>query len=332
MDISNDSLAILLICSDLSLRNTDNMVKPLSALQWSKLSECLEGNGLTPGSLFDISCESIRNKLCLVDTEIDRIDRLLSRAGQVSMELTALNNKGIFVLTIADDMYPSRLIEKLKKHAPPLLYYAGDLQLLKKKGISIVGSRNIDEAALRFTEQLSKRCANDGLNVVSGGARGVDSIAENTANMMGGTSIIVLADDMDRKIRNKEIREAILEKRSLILSPFRPDMPFQTYAAMERNKYIYALSDFAVVVSSDYNKGGTWAGANENIRGNWTPLFVRKSDNMPQGNAKLLMEDDVKAISEEAIFSNTSIYDWFKEKSSMNGIESNAQQLSLFSL
>lgn len=116
-----------------------------------------------PSALFDVSSESVKRKLNLSDDEVARIERLLSRSGQFGIELSALNDNGIFTLTRFDKEYPASFKNKLKKLAPPILYYAGNLSLLNNKGISIVGSRDIDEAALKFTEQLSRRCTNDGL-------------------------------------------------------------------------------------------------------------------------------------------------------------------------
>ena len=335
MNISNDSYAMLLLCSDLALRNIDSEVKAYTVSQWSNLAERLIQNKLTPKALFDVSSEDIKKTLYLSDEESVRIEKLLSRAGQFGIELSALNEKGIFTLTRSDSDYPAALKNKLKRLAPPILYYAGNLSLLSNKGVAIVGSRDIDEAALRFTEKLSRRCTNDGLNIVSGGARGVDSIAENVANQSDGTTVIFVADSLEKKIRQKETREAIMRKQSIILSSFRPDMPFQTYAAMERNKYVYALSDFVVIISSDYNKGGTWAGATENLKRGWVPMFVRKEDGMPKGNINLLKNENVYPITQEILDNeNINIFDWVTSKVKKSDEEDviKPQQISLFDL
>lgn len=335
MNISNDSYAMLLLCSDLALRNKDNVVKAYTVSQWSNLAERLIQNKLTPKALFDVSTEDIKRALYLSDEESARIEKLLSRAGQFGIELSALNEKGIFTLTRSDSGYPAALKNKLKKMAPPILYYAGNLSLLSNKGAAIVGSRDIDETALRFTEKLSRRCTNDGLNIVSGGARGVDSIAENVANKSDGTTVIFVADSLEKKIRQKDTREAIMRKQSIILSSYRPDMPFQTYAAMERNKYVYALSDFVVIISSDYNKGGTWAGATENLKRGWVPMFVRKEDEIPQGNINLLKNENVYPITQEILDNkNIKIFDWVTSQVKKSDEEEvfKPQQISIFDL
>jgi predicted Rossmann fold nucleotide-binding protein DprA/Smf involved in DNA uptake len=57
---------------------------------------------------------------------------------------------------------------------------------------------------------------------------------------------------------------------------------------MGRNRLIYTLSDYAIVVASSANKGGTWSGALENMKNEWVPLFVVSYEDMPEGNQLLL--------------------------------------------
>jgi predicted Rossmann fold nucleotide-binding protein DprA/Smf involved in DNA uptake len=63
---------------------------------------------------------------------------------------------------------------------------------------------------------------------------------------------------------------------------------------MERNKYIYAQSKCAIVIESSYNKGGTWAGATENLKNNWVRLYVKESNNPNSGNPKLIEQGATK--------------------------------------
>ena len=59
---------------------------------------------------------------------------------------------------------------------------------------------------------------------------------------------------------------------------------------MGRNKLIYTLSDYAIVVASDAEKGGTWAGATEAMRAKWLPVFVLNHSAMSDGNKLLLQK------------------------------------------
>ena len=128
-----------------------------------------------------------------------------------------------------------------------------------------------------------------GGRVVSGGARGVDQIAMLSALEAGAVAVGIVADSLLRRSTERSAREWIADGRLLLLSPFRPDAPFDVGTAMGRNKLIYAMSDCVLVVSADHGKGGTWAGAKEELaRPGRVPVFVRVSGSVPPGNSKLL--------------------------------------------
>ncbi len=103
-------------------------------------------------------------------------------------------------------------------------------------------------------------------SIVSGGARGVDSTAAETIMQNSGVAIEYIADSLSRKIKDKDVLRRIRDERLLILSAAIPTSGFNVGMAMQRNKYIYSQSLGTVVIKSDYNKGGTWAGAVENLK------------------------------------------------------------------
>jgi predicted Rossmann fold nucleotide-binding protein DprA/Smf involved in DNA uptake len=76
----------------------------------------------------------------------------------------------------------------------------------------------------------------------------------------------------------------------VLLTPYAPTAGFSVGAAMGRNKVIYGLADFALVVSSDFQTGGTWAGAVEALKAGWCPVFAREGANVPKGNQELLKQ------------------------------------------
>ena len=154
--------------------------------------------------------------------------------------------------------------------------------------IGVVGSRNIDEYGLEFTKKISEKIVRDNYSLVSGGAKGVDGVAQEEVLKNGGKVVAFIADSLINKIKKKDVREAIIKNKLLILSSINPKSGFTVYSAMDRNKYIYALSEMTVAVSSDYNKGGTWAGATENLKNDWVPLLVRNDSTVPKGNLELI--------------------------------------------
>lgn len=74
-----------------------------------------------------------------------------------------------------------------------------------------------------------------------------------------------MADSLERAALNREHRNLLMDERLVLISPCDPSAGFNVGHAMQRNKLIYALADAALVVSSDYEKGGTWAGAVEQL-------------------------------------------------------------------
>ena len=94
----------------------------------------------------------------------------------------------------------------------------------------------------------------------------------------------VLADGLEKAAMLREHREALRDGRLVLISPYDPAARFQVGHAMQRNKLIYALSDAALVVNSDFGKGGTWAGATEQLdKLKLVPVYVRADGEMGKG-------------------------------------------------
>lgn len=252
--------------------------------------------------------------------EIERIKKLVSRGGAVAFEIDDMSNKGIEVITLFDADYPVLLKRKLKRKAPPILFYAGDIDLANKIGVAVVGSRDVDQAGIEFTRELVSRAAEEKLVIYSGGAKGVDTISEITAIENGSAVVSFIADSLTAKIKRKEVLKNILQQKLLLISDVKPDAGFSVARAMNRNKYIYAAAYGAFVISSDYNKGGTWAGAIENIKNNWTKEFVWNHKEY-SGNLKLIEKG---AIPYE--LSDVKIYDLITKR------ENNYDQINIFNL
>jgi predicted Rossmann fold nucleotide-binding protein DprA/Smf involved in DNA uptake len=86
-----------------------------------------------------------------------------------------------------------------------------------------------------------------------------------------GIAFGALADSLERTARQADVREFVSDGKLILLTPYAPTAGFSVGAAMGRNKLIYGLGEFAIVVSSDHETGGTWAGAVEALKANWCP-------------------------------------------------------------
>jgi predicted Rossmann fold nucleotide-binding protein DprA/Smf involved in DNA uptake len=282
---------MLLLCSSLALppHAAETDLSPLKLSEWNQLERKLrESSFKTPAALQGRSAEELAKALAIPTDEAERINRLLEFAEPLSAELQSLFERGLWVVTRVDELYPAKLRDTLKHQAPTILFGAGDIRLLQRAGVAVVGSRNIDEAGAVFAREVGTKAVAAKLPVVSGGARGTDRIAMQAALEADGLAFGALADSLERTARQPDVREFISDGKLVLLTPYAPTAGFSVGAAMGRNKLIYGLAEFAVVVSSDHQTGGTWAGAVEALKADWCPVLVRDGDNVPKGNKELL--------------------------------------------
>lgn len=332
ISFTNDAHALIMACSYVGL-NPKGDLSPLTLKEWNTLAAKLVQSQLkTPGAMLGLSGETLQSELGLSLDEAQRLAALLERGAATAFELENLMNAGIRLVTRADEQYPLRLKEKLKAQAPPVLFYAGPLALTQHEGIAIVGSRAVDDAGAKFTAKLAELCAQQRLSVISGGAKGVDIVSMKTVLENGGKCVGAMSDSLAKKIREREAREYLFEERLLLLSPFHPNAPFHVANAMSRNKLIYGLADYAVVVASDLDKGGTWAGATENLRKGYAPMLVRNDAEAPAGNHALLEKGVAPLAASELEQRDLDLCELFAAKVFLEkkSVAAPAQQLGLF--
>jgi Predicted Rossmann fold nucleotide-binding protein involved in DNA uptake len=308
--LSPDAPAIILLCSSVVTDRVAGTTRPLGPRTWAKLSERLARQSFRgPQDLIGLTADEIDRSLDVGGEEAARYARLLERGGQLAFELDRLRSRGIWVVTIADEAYPARLVERLGSDTPPVLFGSGEAAGLDRGGIAIVGSRDPDAAAVEFTERLAGAAARGGTSVVSGGARGIDVTAMRAAAVANGSVVGVLPEGVERRLREGETRAAVASGRAVLVSPYHPGAAFSAGAAMGRNKIIYGLSDLAVVVSSAAGSGGTWTGALEALDGGWVPLLIRDGPGVPDGNRVLIAKGGVPFPVEALAGDTVSVVD-----------------------
>ncbi|UCH58655.1 MAG: DNA-protecting protein DprA [Anaerolineales bacterium] len=315
MQLKTDTQAMVMLCSRLGF-STETDVKTYTLRDWNPLAQKLADAGMRPGDLLGNNAIDIKNKLDVSLEEAERIAFLLERGTTLAIEIERLSSLGIWVLSRADEDYPTRYRRRLKNSAPLIIFGSGDKQLPGQPGLAIVGSRDVDEEAQIFAEEIGNACAYAGLIVYSGGARGIDTHSMKSALDGRGHSVGILAHSLEKVIRDNDYRSALEKGTLALLTPYLPNASFSIGGAMGRNKLIYTLADYALVISSDFNKGGTWAGATEALRIGWIPLFVMESLNMPIGNTKLLEKGAVAMPNPLPMKDIKEFGDWLEEKSS----------------
>jgi len=288
LTLSEDAKAILLLCGIFG-DSKSNVDKPLSLSEYNRLVVWLTKQKYRPADMMTGAALDALKEENPSDIDQSRCERLLARGAAMAFALERWTNKGVWVVCRSDTDYPRRLREHLKIQAPPILYGIGEKRLLDDGGLAVVGSRNVDHYGSDFAIEVSKNAAMQGICIISGGARGIDQIAMGAALAKGGTAVGVMVDSLLKTSLLQEVREAIRDQRLTLVSPYYPEAGWNVGNAMGRNKHIYALSDYALVVIADYQKGGTWEGAVEELRrDNHVPVFVRLHNNVPKGNQELI--------------------------------------------
>jgi DNA processing protein len=163
-----------------------------------------------------------------------------------------------------------------KKNGNLRIYYAGDLSLLARPCVSIVGTRKVSEAGITATDWLTRKLVAAGIVVVSGLAYGVDTVAHTAAIAEGGKTIAVIGTPLDKASpsENAPLQEKIYREHLLISQFQKGNKTFPAHFPV-RNRLMAALSDATVVMEAT-DKSGTLHQAAECTKlGRW--LFIAKS-------------------------------------------------------
>lgn len=220
--------------------------------------------------------------------DAERILRLLSDEELLDQYLRKAAKFGCIPLTRLTPGYPRRLLEALGDDAPGCIWARGDLSLLERPGVALVGSRDLRPQNEAFARQAGLQAATQGLNLISGNARGADKTAQNAALAANGGVISILADRLTDHVPTRNV---------LYLSEEGFDLEFSAQRALSRNRCIHVLGIAAIAAQCSLRSGGTWDGSVKNLRFGWSPLYVfddgsESADLLEQmGAVKLGMED-----------------------------------------
>jgi DNA processing protein len=159
-----------------------------------------------------------------------------------------------FIVTLADETYPRPLLEI--SDPPPLLYARGQLALLQRSALAIVGSRNATAQGERNAEEIAKALSGAGLTVVSGLALGIDAAAHRGGLAAQGSTIAVLGTGIDLVYpqRNATLAAQVAE-HGLLLSEFPLGTPAAAHNFPRRNRLISGLARGCLVIEAALASG-----------------------------------------------------------------------------
>lgn len=281
--LSPNTKAILLLTAPLITGRGKKSGDLLTPGEYKKLAKHLIGLGAKPADFLTPAADQLLGD-CHRVIDKARLERLLGRGFLLSQAIERWHARAIWVVSRADGTYPQKLKARLREDSPAVLYGCGNRKILDSGGLAVVGSRNVDDALIEYTERVGRLVAAARCTLVSGGARGIDQAAMRGALEGGGTVTGVLADSLEKTAMQREHRNMLLEDQLVLLSPYDPSAGFNVGHAMQRNKLIYALADAALVVNAESGKGGTWAGAVEQLdKLRLVPIYIRPNGVIGEG-------------------------------------------------
>jgi len=176
----------------------------------------------------------------------------LSTVADAEREIAQVEKLGARWLVLGEGLYP-RLLAELED-APPLLIAKGDLNLLDRQAVAIVGARNASAAACRFARGLAHDLGQYDLLVVSGLARGIDSAAHDGSLTTGTIGVIAGGIDIFYPPENEERQRAMYD-RGLVIAEMPPGTEPRARHFPYRNRIIAGMSIGTVVVEAAPRSG-----------------------------------------------------------------------------
>ena len=166
-----------------------------------------------------------------------------------------LNTNKIQTIKLEDEFYP----EKLRNiYAPPkMLYVLGNVELLQRKSIAIVGCRNCTKYGIENAYKFGYELATSNICVISGLAKGIDAYAHLGAVRAKGKTIAVLGSGLDviYPPENAELYKEIIMNNGAIITEYPLGSKPEKYHFPERNRIISGLSDGVLVIEAKKKSG-----------------------------------------------------------------------------
>ncbi len=184
------------------------------------------------------------------------VDSLVAQRGRTDLHRLwqRLEAQDVQVLTWEDEEYPRRLKEI--DYPPPVLYLKGDLIPRDDLAVAVVGTRRMTTYGQRVTEDLVHTLVRNGLTIVSGLARGIDTLAHKCALEAGGRTLAVLGSGIDRLYPPENRRLALeIQGSGAVLSDYAPGTPPEASNFPPRNRIISGLARAVVVVEAGKKSG-----------------------------------------------------------------------------
>jgi len=186
-----------------------------------------------------------------------------------------------------------KALNAMKKY-PKELHYKGNLELLNRPKVAIVGTRKPISYSKQQTTKLVQALTKRGVVIVSGGAMGIDAIAHNAATPANTIAIYPCGIDIRYPSVNRELLKNI-EEQGLSISQFDPSFKATSWSFVVRNELVVALGDILIVSQADLNSGSLRSVEFAQKMGKEIFVLPHRLEES-KGTNKLLLDNEAKAI------------------------------------
>lgn len=299
-----------------------NLVPGLGSILIRRLLEQFK----TPEAVFQASLRDLLSIEGLSEKVAHEIQKGPSDQ-KVNRELSLLKEIGGKIITLNNETYPQRLKEIYDP--PPILYMRGDLKKEDELAVAIVGSRKTSPYGRWVTEKISQELASQGITIISGMARGIDSVAHLGALSVEGRTIAVLGCGVDRVYpsENRLLFKRIID-HGAVLSEFPMGSPPDGSHFPKRNRIISGLSIGVVVVEASEESGSLITAHYALEQGREVFAVPGNIGTKGSRGTHLLIRQGAKLVESSEDILEEILPQWKREKERMEEIESPGPKLT----
>ncbi|WP_179038441.1 DNA-processing protein DprA [Limnobaculum xujianqingii] len=211
-------------------------------------------------NLPDFSAMTTKELINLVPSLDNKINKLSDLYDFAEKQISFGETLSHTIISQFDDVYPKNLMGL--EDAPALLYCSGDVSILNKKCISVIGTREPTEHGKIFAKNISKWFVSNGWNIVSGLAKGIDTIAHESCLNSNAKTIAVLAHGLGSKVypaENRGLAQKIIQDGGVLLSEYPYGSSIFKTNFVQRDRIQAGLSAAVFLIQSDISGGSLHA-------------------------------------------------------------------------
>lgn len=196
-----------------------------------------------------------------------------------------------------DKLFPKSL--KNIKDCPKRLYIEGNLNILNKCGIAVIGSRDCSSYGKKWCKKFVKSLLEYNLVIVSGMAKGIDTIAHKTALEYGGKTIAVLPSGFNNIYpkENIDLYKKIIDLGGVVISEYEPNISADSEKFLERNRIVSGLSIATLVIEAEYRSGTSVTARITKEQGKEVFCLPGSLDNSKSIGTNKMIKDGAKLVT-----------------------------------